>query len=159
MISSAIYAFSISKFIIDEKISKKNKLTRQSLEIQKMMTIIETLPMNYTELLENHEQVTLFGIGACLRTRKAIGMLRKIKLDFQFVDVDALCMSDDDKQSLAIMSGFVEFPKIFIGRVCVGGLRELNSSKYKPQFAETLDSNNKHYDRDALIGNSECRIF
>ena len=123
------------------------------------MVEIQTIPLEYADILKDPQQVTLFGKEDCLRTRKAKAILEKINLEYVYVDVDALLLSEDQILELNILSGFVEFPKLFIGKICIGGLKELLSAKHKQQFSELLDSNHIVHDKDALINYSECCIF
>lgn len=123
------------------------------------MTEITEVPNNYLDLLNDPKKVTVFGKSYCLRTKKTKSFLKKMKVDFQYVDIDKLIYPEDQRFVIDLQAGFMESPKIFIGKKCIGTLKDLLDAQKKGKLAQEFEMNEIPYDRTAMNNYNECRIF
>lgn len=99
--------------------------------------MIKNLPDKLGDLLQAG-RLTIFSVTYCPYCNSALSTLKSLKIDFQYIECDTANLSGKQTEDLHKLSGFRTYPKIFIGKECIGGNDDMKKKIKNGIFFEKL---------------------
>ena len=100
-----------------------------------MESKITKLPEDVTTLLEDGKML-LFIIQTCPYCHEAMRLLNSKGVEYEWIACDKLGITENQRNQFLKLTGARSYPRIFIGKTCIGGCDDLRSL----EVTEKLDS-------------------
>jgi len=107
--------------------------------------------------------VVMYSKTTCPYCVRAKGVLNKIQVAFEYIEVDEVAVDPAELKKLHAASGIKTYPNIWIGDKPIGGCSDLINLISKGKLSGVLDEKQISYDHETLLdlqkGRKWCNIF